>query len=85
MMWFATSNRIMNNSDNSLYSSHTHFFQTPIEISQYVSVYLIFDTGCRRSVAIAMRLYTVPCVFMRSLSRIIRGEECVEVFQVKTG
>jgi hypothetical protein len=84
-MCLVTSNRIMHSTDDSLYSNHTGFFQMPIEIIKRVSVYLIFGTGCRHSVALAMRLYTVSCTFMRSLSRIRSDDERVEVFKVKTG
>jgi len=80
MMCLMTSNLIMHSTDGCLYSSHTQFFQMSIEIIKRVSVYLIFGTGCRRSVALTMRLYTVLRMFMLSLSRIRSDDERVDAF-----
>jgi len=52
-------------------------------------VYLIFGTVCRRSVALAMRLWTVPCIYIyiymytRFLSRIRSGDEGVDFLNCK--
>jgi hypothetical protein len=83
-MCLVSSNRINNNTGSSFYTNDTLSFQMPNEIVKWVSVYLLFDSEYRRSVTLAMRLYTVPCVFTRSLSRIRSGYERVEVFKVKT-